>query len=168
MTDAMHELELTVRPDEDDARTIDGVIAAMYAALSGPAGAPRDWVRFFDLFVPGALLVPVTPRAGGERTVVTFDPQSYARDRAPIFERDGFYEHEIARRERRYGALAHVWSAYEARLTPDGPLLLRGANSLQLVHDRGRWWIVSALWERESPLHPLPPELLGRAVRGGA
>jgi len=64
--------------------------------------------------------------------------------------------------------VAHVWSAYAARLTPDGPLLLRGANSLQLVHDRGRWWIVSALWERESPLHPLPPELLGGSARAGA
>ena len=43
--------------------------------------------------------------------------------------------------------------------------LQRGANSLQLVHDRGRWWILSVMWERESPLHPLPAELLG-AARG--
>ena len=49
--DAMREVEGTATAGEsdcasaraEDARTIDGLMAAMYEAISGPAGAPSGW-----------------------------------------------------------------------------------------------------------------------------
>ena len=42
----------------EDVGTIDGIIAALYDVISGPAGEQRDWVRFRSLFVPEAKFLP--------------------------------------------------------------------------------------------------------------
>ena len=74
--------------------------------------------------------------------------------------RTGFFEREIHRITRRFGNIAHVFSTYESRLTPDGPITDRGINSLQLFWDGTRWWIASATWDEERPDNPIPPEHL--------
>ena len=61
-----------------------------------------------------------------------------------------FHEIEIEQRIERFGQIAHVWSRYEARSAPDSPVLLkRGANSIQLCHEQGRWWVFSTVWDNE-------------------
>lgn len=72
----------------------------------------------------------------------------------------GFYETEIHRVTRHVGDIAHVFSTYEMRRTPGGPLLGRGVNSLELYWDGARWWIAAAVWIDEAPGHPIPPDLL--------
>ena len=67
---------------------------------------------------------------------------------------------EIARKEMRFGRIAHVTSVYETRLSKDGPLLKRGINSLQLLWEGERWWIVSVIWDNERVDNPLPADLL--------
>ena len=42
---------------------------------------------------------------------------------------------------------------------------MRGINSLQLMHDGKRWWIVSLMWEGENPQLSLPAQYL--PARGG-
>ena len=73
-----------------------------------------------------------------------------------------FYEVEIARQEFRFGDIAHVLSAYEARTAPApaGKVLRRGVNSIQLMHDGERWWILSTIWDNEREGVTLPPELV--------
>jgi hypothetical protein len=47
------------------------------------------------------------------------------------FEKNGFYEKEIARRVEQFSQIAHVWSTYESRHNPDGTKpFIRGINSI--------------------------------------
>ena len=143
-----------------DFATIDGIITAMYESISGNAGEPRQWERDRALHHPKALLVPVKQAPGGPAAgVFSFD--EFVASRAPFLNSTDFYEVEIARQEFRFGDIAHVLSAYEARTAPApaGKVLRRGVNSIQLMHDGERWWILSTIWDNEREGIRLPPEL---------
>src|SRR5687768_12272338 len=50
----------------EDVASEDAIIAALYGAISGPAGQKRDWARFRPLFIPdGRLIVARPPRPEG-------------------------------------------------------------------------------------------------------
>jgi hypothetical protein len=150
---------------DPDTATIDGVVTALYEAISGPAG-PRDWERDRKLYAPGAVLMPTgpipvanAPRAAAPpaagRVPLTFD--QWLDSRRAFFASDDFYEWEVARQSFRFGNVAHVLSVYHAGRRPRDPEpLFRGINSLQLFHDGRRWWIVSIAWDNERPDNPLP------------
>lgn len=134
-----------------DTVSIDAVITAMYESISGFAGQPRDWVRDRRLYAPGALLVPTRPLPGGGAAADLFDLDGYIESRTPFFAENDFFEIEIARQEFRFGNMANVLSAYEGRKAPEGEVIKRGVNSIQLFHDGERWWVVSILWDNERP-----------------
>jgi hypothetical protein len=142
--------------NDADVASIDGVIRALYEVISGPAGAPRDWDRERKLFFPGGRLAPTRPKPGGGGIVDFFDVEGYIASRSPMFEKDSFFEKEIARRTFAFGNIAHVLSAYELARTPDGPPFIRGINSIQLFHDGDRWWVLSIAWDNEREGSPLP------------
>jgi hypothetical protein len=133
-----------------DIASVGGVIAALYACISGPAGALRDWDRFRYLHRPEALsLRTVVDERGGVQAQV-FGVEQYIANVTPFFADNDFFEIDISHRIQRFGQVAHVWSLYEARPAPDSPVLLkRGANSIQLFDDTQRWWIVSTIWDNE-------------------
>jgi len=141
-----------------DAVSIDSLIHAMYETISGPKGQPRQWERDRALHHPKALLIPARQATGGPAGgVFAFD--EFVATRAPFFDANDFYEIEIARKEFRFGAIAHVLSFYEARKAPGGELLRRGVNSIQLLHDGERWWVMSVLWDNEREGVELPGEM---------
>jgi len=144
-----------------DFATIDGIVTAMYECISGPKGTPGDWERDRSLHHPKALLVPAKQAAGGPAAGV-FDFDGFVASRAAFLAENDFYEVEIGRQEFRFGVIAHVLSSYEARTAPApaGKVLRRGVNSIQLMHDGERWWIVSTLWDNEREGVTLPPELV--------
>ncbi len=149
-----------------DFATIDSIINAAYDGISGPAGKARDWDRERSLFIPGARLIPTAKDAGELNRNVDLAPQNldveeYIARVQPYFEKEGFYEKEIARRMEQFGQIAHVWSTYESRHSPDDSQpFMRGINSIQLFNDGERWWIVTVYWQHESAEHPIPPEYL--------
>lgn len=144
--------------DESDPglESIDGVVATLYGCISGPAGAARHWERFRGLFLPGARLVPTRRNPEGIAVADVFDVDGYIASRSPYFAGNDFFESEIARQAFRFGHVAHVLSAYEARRRPEGEILWRGINSLQLFHDGRRFSIVSIFWDVERPDNPMP------------
>ena len=147
-----------------DVESIDAIIAATYDVISGPAGKKRAWNRERSLFVPGARLIP-TATVPGKTDVdlapLVLDVEGYIARVEPLFEKEGFYEKEIARRVEQFGRIAHVWSTYESRHDPSEPEpFMRGINSIQLFNDGKRWWILSIYWQHESKQHPLPQEYL--------
>ena len=146
-------------PRREDVESIDAIIKALYDVISGPAG-DRDWERERFLLAPGARLMPTRPRPGGDHGLEVFDTEGYIASRTPYFAANDFYEIEIARREERFGNIAHAWSTYEGRRAPDGEILFRGINSIQLFHDGDRWWVLSVLWDNEREEHSLPAEYL--------
>lgn len=141
---------------DPDVASIDGIVRALYEVISGPAGAPRDWDRERKLFYPGAKLAPTRPAPDGSGIVDFFDLEGYIASRSPMFEKDSFFETEIARREFVFGNIAHVLSSYELARAPGAKPFVRGVNSIQLFHDGRRWWVLSIAWDNERPGHPLP------------
>jgi hypothetical protein len=155
-----------------DVSSIEGIIAAAYDVISGPAGKKRDWERERALFGPGARLIPVASAPGvsgnddsGKPMPKVLDVEGYIARVEPYFAAQGFYEKEIARLTEQFGDIAHVWSTYESRHSPDDPQpFMRGINSFQLFHDGERWWILSVFWQHESVEHPLPAKYLTETV----
>ena len=143
-----------------DVESIDAIIDATYEVISGPAGKKRDWNRERSLFISGARLIP-TATVPGKTNVdlapLVLDVDGYIARVEPLFEKEGFYETEVARRVEQFGQIAHVWSTYESRHDPSEPdPFMRGINSFQLFNDGKRWWILSIYWQHESALYPLP------------
>ncbi|MBX9402821.1 hypothetical protein K4L06_16040 [Lysobacter sp. BMK333-48F3] len=135
---------------QQDVQDIGRLVRAVYACISGPAGAARDWARFRYLQHPRALSLRTVVEADGSTRAAVFDVETYIADVAPLFAGHAFYEVETDQRIERFGQVAHVWSKYEARPAPDSPVLLkRGANSIQLCHEHGRWWVFCTVWDNE-------------------
>jgi hypothetical protein len=141
-----------------DVESIDAIITALYDVISGPVGQPRDWNRMRSLFVPGGRLMPTSQREGGTALRI-MEVNDYIALAGPSLERVGFTEHEIFRRTEQFGHIAHAFSTYEGRQELDDTTI-RGINSIQLLYDGGRWWIISVYWEAERPDSPLPPQYL--------
>ena len=131
--------------DED---SIGAVIDEMYAMISGPAG-PRDRSRQANCFLPEARQVRTFFDDQGRPQMKSMTLDEYARDTAPYFEANPFYEVETSRRIDLFGNIAHVWSAYEARRSPeDAEPERRGINSIQLFrHPELGWRIVHMIWD---------------------
>lgn len=156
-----------------DVATMDSIISALYDVISGPAGKKRDWDRFRSLFAPGARLIPTgarrppgtkpdAPLTGNEEhgsRVLT--PDDYITRSSSLLEERGFFEREVARRTEVYGHIAHVFSTYEARhKAEEAKPFMRGINSIQLMNDGKRWWVVTIFWEAETEKTPLPEKYL--------
>ena len=132
----------------NDEAEIGTAIDEMYAMISGPAGS-RDWSRQANCFLPEARQVRtwVDEQARPVKKSMTLD--EYSADTSPFFEANDFYEVETSRRIDLFGNIAHVWSAYEARRSPDdADVERRGINSIQLFRDPERGWrIIHMIWD---------------------
>lgn len=117
-----------------------------------------------SLFRPGARLIPTAVAPGDSEQKVAphvLDVDGYIARVRDYFDKNGFFETEIARRTEQFGRIAHVWSTYESRHSPEDPEpFMRGINSIQLFHDEERWWIVTIYWQHESSGQPIPVEYL--------
>jgi hypothetical protein len=146
-----------------DVESIDAIITALYDGISGPSDKKRDWDRERSLYLPGARLIPLALRPGSNEVDPVpniLDVDGFIARAEPFFEKNGFYEVEVARETQRFGQMAHAWSTYESRRDPGDPEpFMRGINSIQLFHDGARWWILNIYWQQESAKHPLPEKI---------
>jgi len=150
----------TIAPRPEDVSSIDGMVKAYYEVITGPPGRPREWSRDRTLYIPDLRFVATGVDAGGKTVVRISSHQQYVDFEDAKMVREGFDEREIHRVTQRFGNIAHVFSTYETRRSPDGPLLGRGINSIELFWDGKRWWIASAIWDDERPGSPIPREYL--------
>jgi hypothetical protein len=144
-----------------DVASMDAIIAAVYDVISGPAGKKRDWDRMRSLFTPGARLIPTGPRPGGGWGSRALTVEEYISRASGFLEKEGFFEREVARRTESFGNIAHVFSTYESRhAAGDAQPFQRGINSIQLMNDGTRWWVVTIFWQGEDKQNPLPAKYL--------
>lgn len=136
------------------------LVRALYEIVTGPAGAKKDWARMANLFAPGAI-VTTTTHDGQSFLADPQTPAQFASLNDRLLGQRGFYEREVAQQISSFGHIAHVWSSYEARDRPDGPVRVRGVNALQLLNDGKRWCILSITWDAETAAHPIPAALAG-------
>ena len=141
-----------------DVRSLDAIVAALYATISGDKGVERDWNRLRSLFHPGGRMIPTgrnsrTGKIGGRIASV----EEYIAANEGFLEGEGFHELELYRHVDEYGTIAQVFSVYEARhALSDAKPFLRGINSIQLLNDGERWHILSIAWSPETKDNPLP------------
>ncbi len=137
--------------------TLDATIKTLYSVISGDAGVERDWDLFRYLYQPGGRLMPSGKRPDGTVSMQVLSPEDYIERSASFLIDNGFHEQEIGRKVDTYGTITQVFSTYEARrkLSDEEPFM-RGINSIQLLNDGKRWWVVSVFWMAESEEHPLP------------
>ncbi|NJO02567.1 MAG: hypothetical protein HC880_13560 [Bacteroidia bacterium] len=142
-------------------KTLDGIIAALYDVISGPAGEKRNWNRMRALCKPELRLNAVGQSKDGSIHYVSMTLDEYISRNGPFFEQNGFYERELSRQTDQFGYISHVFTTYEIKFKPEGDVIMRGINSVQLIYEQGRYWIINVLWNAETPQHPLPERYLG-------
>src|SRR6266480_1112662 len=84
-----------------DGDSIDTIVRAVYDVISGPAGT-RDWARFRLLFADGARMIPMRMTAEGPAPALT-TVEEYITRVGANFEKNAFYESEVARRVETFG-----------------------------------------------------------------
>ncbi|MGX9221286.1 hypothetical protein ACWV27_23220 [Massilia varians] len=144
-----------------DVASIDAIIAAVYDVISGPAGAPRDWDRMRSLFAPEGRMGAMVARPDGSYVLRSMSPEDYIARNTKAFATMGFFETEKARTTETFGQIAHVFSTYEARHAKDeAKPFMRGINSIQLIHDGKRWYVLNLIWQAEDAKLQLPERYL--------
>ena len=145
----------------EDVQSLDAIMSALYGVISGDAGEKRDWDRFRYLFVDEARLMPSGKTPEGKVRFRIMSPDEYAKNSGSWLEENGFHEVEIHRVTEEYGSLVHLFSTYESyRSMSDEAPFMRGINSIQLLNDGDRWWIMHIYWLGETEDLPLPEKYL--------
>ena len=137
--------------------TLDELIKALDDAVSGFADKDRTCLR--ELLMPQATMSPLAKAADGSYAphTLTVDGWIEAVKKRGHTE---FYEQQVKVSSDVYGHIAHLWSTYEIRPTPDGKPQVRGINSIQAVNDGTRWRIFEIVWLAETPEEPVPAKYL--------
>ena len=153
-----------VAPRPADVASADAIIAALYDVISGPAGEQRDWNRFRSLFIPDGRLIVARGRrdsTSGQIQPRVFTPESYIQTAGASLEKNGFFEREISQVSESFGAVTQRFSTYDSRRRAEDPQpFARGINSIQLLNDGRRWWVVTIFWDSERPDNPIPERYL--------
>lgn len=148
-------------PNPADVASIDAILTALYDVISGPAGQARNWDRMRSLFIPGARLIPANRRADGTVNPRVLTVDDYVTQIGPQLERNGFFEREIGRSTETFGTVTHAFSAYDSKRTlQDAQPFSRGINSIQLLNDGKRWYVVTIFWDSERPDNQIPAKYL--------
>ncbi|HMD20245.1 MAG TPA: hypothetical protein VKH40_07975 [Alloacidobacterium sp.] len=139
------------------AKTLDDLVKALDDAVSGPTDKDRTCLR--QLLIPEARLIPVSKGKDG-----SIAPHILSLDdwiaRVKASGRKEFYEVQVKYPTDVYGHVAHLWSTYEVRPTPDGRPDIRGINSIQAFFNGSEWKVVEILWQAETPDEPIPAKYL--------
>jgi hypothetical protein len=158
--------------DSADVGSLDAIVNALYASLSFETGGKPNWPRFRGLFDPAALMVRVDPQLTHQHAETRTSSDAPAVRVSSVEDFIGritaaiesgslpnFNERELTRRTEVFGDLAAVFSTYERSVAED---VRRGINSLQLVKDGERWWVISISWADEIEHCTLPSRYLPR------
>jgi hypothetical protein len=137
--------------------TLDQLIAAIDAAVSGPANQDRTCFR--ALFLPDARLIPIRIAADGTATPRILTTQDWIdavakRGSAMVT------EHQLTFKAETWAHMAHLWSTYETRLSDDPKAGDRGINSIQAIFDGKQWHVIEIVWQAEKPDDPVPAKYL--------
>jgi len=139
----------------EDVNSMDAILRAIYDVISGPVGA-RNWDRFRSLFLPQARFTQVATAPDGSKSVITWSVDEFVRDAGEVFSKEPFYEKAMVNRPESFGNITQVFSSYASRHSPADKPFERGINSIQLLNDGKRWWVLSILWDSERGDNPLP------------
>ena len=139
-------LLVTMTAYANDTSSIDSIVNAYYEVVSGPEGFIYDADRDTNIHADGALITKVFPDG-------SFQRHDLSAEQAMILVpyEQAFYESEVDRHIERYGNIAHVWSEFEMRTSPESKPYSGGFNSISLYFKDDRWWISSWSTQYKDP-----------------
>ena len=141
--------------------TLDNILTTLYDVISGEKGEARDWELMKFLFHEDAKLIPTGTNAEGITKARYMTVDDYISSSGKWLVENGFFEKEIHRIINTYGPITHVFSTYESyHSEKDTTPFMRGINSIQLMNDGERWWIINIYWSQESKENPIPKAYL--------
>ena len=132
--------------------TLDQLIAAIDAAITGPAN--RDRTCFRALMLPDVRLIPVNGTTGTQRLLTVDDWITAVAKNGD----EDVTEKQLKFQSETFGRIAHLWSTYQTTLA--GKPVARGINSIQAVYDGQNWHIIEIVWQAENPQTPIPAQYL--------
>jgi hypothetical protein len=142
-------------------QTLDSTIENLYAVISGEKGEARDWDLMKYLFHPDAKLIPSGKNKKGVFNARFMTVDNYIEGSGNWLVENGFFEKEISRVTNTFGNITQVFSTYESfHSEADEKPFMRGINSIQLLNDGNRWWIINIYWTQESEENPIPEAYL--------
>ena len=142
-------------------QTLNSTISTLYEVISGEKGQERDWELMKFLFHPEAKLIPSGKNQEGVYVARYMTPDDYIERNGKWLVDEGFFENEIHRSVNTFGNITQVFSTYESyKSEADETPFMRGINSIQLLNDGERWWILNIYWTQESQENPIPKEYL--------
>ncbi len=142
--------------------SLDKMITTLYTVISGEKGEVRNWELFHYLYKDGAQMIPTGQSQSGDYQLRYIKPEDYVQSSGKWLMENGFYESEIHRDVQQFGHIAHVFSTYECfHSKADKTPFMRGINSIQLMNDGKRWWVVNIYWAQESENNPIPKQFGG-------
>jgi len=145
----------------ENVKTLNNTIETLYAVISGEKGEARDWDLFRFLFHPNAKLIPSGKNREGKIGARFITPEDYVNSSGNYLVENGFYEIELQREVDTFGNITQVFSTYESyRSKNDKEPFMRGINSIQLLNDGNRWWVLNIYWMQESEENPIPEQYL--------
>lgn len=145
----------------DNVSTLDATIKTLYQVISGDKGEDRNWDLFKFLFHPDAKLIPTGRNQEGKYGARYMTPSDYIKSSGKWLVENGFHEVEINRTTDTFGQITQVFSTYESyhNKTDEKPFM-RGINSIQLLNDGTRWWVINIYWKQETAENPIPETYL--------
>jgi hypothetical protein len=134
---------------------------ALYRVVSAGPGQ-RDWNAVRPYYHPEARLVRTGLNPDGSPFALVMSLDAYIENVEGLLTDDRFSEVELVHEAVVFGNVARLTSVYEytrhsAAETKRG----RGVNFFTLIHDNGRWRIMSIVWDNERPGLSLPNTLMG-------
>jgi len=138
-------------------QTLDSTIETLYAVISGEKGEARNWELMRFLFHPDAKLIPTGKNKEGLYNARFMTSDDYIENNGNWLIENGFFEKEIHRTVNTFGSITQVFSTYESfHSESDSNPFMRGINSIQLLNDGSRWWIINIYWQQETEDNTIP------------
>ncbi|MFG6687726.1 hypothetical protein ACGK9U_14165 [Mariniflexile sp. HNIBRBA6329] len=151
----------TPKDYSENVLTINSTINTLYATISGEKGKKRDWALFKYLFHPDGKLITSGKNDESKFQIRYMKPDDYIKSSGKWIVDNGFIEKEVHRTVDAFGNIAHVFSTFESfHSKTDEEPFMRGINSIQLLNDGTRWWIVNVFWDNENRRNPIPRNYL--------
>ena len=143
----------------DEIESLDLLTRNLYAAISFGAGGKPDLQRLKSLFLLPGILINNNLEAP-----VVWDLEAFIetyRQQISGGAVHSFMEEEITSRTELFGAIAHRFSTYQARVQEgDSEAVIQGINSIQFIKTGGAWRVVSIIWNDQKEDLPIPEKYL--------
>lgn len=138
---------VSLRPES---LSLISMIDAVYEAISGKKGEPRNWEMLADLCHPLARWNIIEHNDRGRDNISFLTLEDFKKSYVEILgnEEPAFLEYQVDCKIDKCGNVIHVFSTYESRYYSEKLPFKRGVNSFQIFNDGSRFWIINVFWDR--------------------